>query len=66
MLINTGHGHTRDECEAYDRDPTKPDLRLRRIMKEKIVRPGRNDPKIRLPYYHEPGTFYNWDSGVKA
>jgi len=48
MLIETGHGHSRTECETYFSNPTKPDKSLRRAMKE---RPGRNDPKVKLPYY---------------
>lgn len=59
-LIKTGHGHTREECEAYAMEPTNPDLRLLRAMKE---RPGRNDPKVRAPFYREPGTFKNWEAG---
>jgi len=62
MLIHTGHGHTREECETYEKDPTTPDLTLRRIMKERN-RPGRNDPKVMVPYYYEAGTFANWGAG---
>ena len=61
MLIHTGHGHTREECEEYKNDPLKPDLSLRRTMMEKTK--GRNDPPIRLPYYYKPGTFRNWGAG---
>lgn len=56
MLIKTGHGHTRNECQEYLDDPTNPDSRA-----HKTILPGRNDPKIRMPYYHEPGTFQNWE-----
>lgn len=55
MLIKTGHGHTREECEAYAMEPTNPDLRA-----HKTILPGRNDPPIRDPFYREPGTFKNW------
>lgn len=58
MLIETGHGHTREECAAYAGDSTKPDLRAHRQ-----ILPGRNDPKIRPPYYYEPGSFRNWGAG---
>ena len=48
MLIETGHKHTRDECQEYQEDMTTPDLRAHRT-----ILPGRNDPKIRLPYYYD-------------
>ena len=49
MLIKSCHGHTINECESYDNDPTKPDLRLRRILKERRV--PRYGPPIILPNY---------------
>ena len=51
MLIETGHKHTREECKTYKESPITPDMRLRKTMLEKY--PGRNDPKIRLPYYYD-------------
>ena len=48
MFINTGHKHTRLECQLYQDNPTNPDLRAHRV-----ILPGRNDPKIHLPYYYD-------------
>ena len=58
MLIRTGNGHTREECESYAMEPLNPDLRA-----HKTILPGRNDPKVREPYYYEAGTFKNWGAG---
>lgn len=49
MLIESCHGHTREECESYDNDPTKPDKRLVRVLKERRV--ARREPPIKLPNY---------------
>lgn len=69
MLIETGHGHTREECADYyahnmlapehlKKRPFYPDYRVTLPTLK-----GRNDPKIRAPYYYEPGTFQNWGKG---
>jgi len=48
MLIETGHKHTRDECKEYADNLLTSDYRARRV-----ILLGRNDPKIRLPYYYD-------------
>jgi len=53
MLIKSMHAHTREECELYQNDPTKPDGRA-----HKTILPGKNDPKIRLPNYYTFGIDY--------
>lgn len=65
MLIYTGHGHTREECENYNKErPFQPDHRCKSSIQEGQA--GRNDPKIRLPYYYKAGTFSNWGVGKEA
>lgn len=69
MFIVTGHGHTREECaDYYAHSPSAPiHLRKRPFNPDhrvtSTVFKGRNDPKVRRPYYHEPGTFQNWGKG---
>ena len=48
MLVKTGHGHTREECEEYINNPTSPDFRLQTTFGA----PSRNQPKAILPYYY--------------
>ena len=72
MLVLTGHGHTREECADHyahslsapkhlRKRPFYPDHRL-----TKPVYKGRNDPKVRKPFYYEAGKFFNWGAGKEA
>ncbi len=51
MDIEFQHRHTREECQAYSADPTNPDHRAQVVGG--YTPPGRNDPKIMLPYYFD-------------